>query len=89
MWEVRTYNLMLLSGPQHYCNFFYFAVVSLLGVVLIARPTALFGPESHAMAMTDDMMANGMMMAEKGTSGDRLLAVWYVPFFYYALKHVS
>ncbi|KAF8876603.1 hypothetical protein CPB84DRAFT_1795735 [Gymnopilus junonius] len=54
----------------------FVGIVSLFGVVLIARPTALFGPESHAMMMSDNrMMADGMMMAEKGSSRDRLIAV--------------
>ena len=46
---------------------------------MIARPTALFGVGSQPMAMSDDMMkASGMMMAEKGTARDRLVAVGYV-----------
>ena len=50
-------------------------VVSLVGVVLIARPTAIFGSASYSepvVTVTDSQLTNPV---EKGTQADRLIAV--------------
>ncbi|KAF8966159.1 EamA-like transporter family-domain-containing protein [Flammula alnicola] len=49
--------------------------ISLVGVVLIARPTALFGN----MHVPGDGISTPMESAEKGTPRDRLIAVGCVP----------
>ena len=50
-----------------------YAVFSLAGVVLIARPAAIFGVDSNfwAPGAGPDRESN-----EKGTSAQRLVAVW-------------
>ena len=56
-------------------------VVSLVGVVLIARPTAIFGSASHSepvVAVTDNQLTTPTSPVEKGTQADRLIAVGYV-----------
>ena len=56
------------------------SVVSLLGVVLIARPTAIFGSESHSVpvvAVTNDSQLSTSPVW-KGTPAERLIAVGYV-----------
>ena len=53
------------------------SVVSLVGVVLIARPTAIFGSGSHSV--TDSQLATPTTSpVEKGTPAERLIAVGYV-----------
>ena len=55
------------------------SVVSLLGVVLIARPTAIFGSASHSVpvvAVTESQLTTNP--EEKGTQTERLIAVGYV-----------
>ena len=52
------------------------SVVSLVGVVLIARPTAIFGSGSHSV--TDSQLAPTTSPVEKGTPAERLIAVGYV-----------
>ena len=57
------------------------SVVSLVGVVLIARPTAIFGSASHSapvVAVTESQPTTPTSPVEKGTSADRLIAVGYV-----------
>ena len=57
------------------------SVVSLVGVVLIARPTAIFGSTSHSVpvvAVTDSQLTTLSSPVEKGTQTDRLIAVGYV-----------
>jgi len=53
--------------------------VSLIGVILIARPTALFGSSSHASISMPNHGIDGTTDvtpgAEKGTATDRLIAV--------------
>ena len=51
------------------------SVVSLVGVVLIARPTAIFGSASHS---ADSLPTIPTSPVEKGTQADRLIAVGYV-----------
>jgi hypothetical protein len=51
----------------------FFLVVSLIGVILIARPTALFG---NAQVGEED--PTSVDSAEKGAPRDRLIAVGYV-----------
>jgi hypothetical protein len=60
------------------------SVVSLMGVVLIARPTAIFGSASHyepvvQVAATDDSQLSTTVTptspVEKGTQAERLIAV--------------
>ena len=56
-------------------------VVSLVGVVLIARPTAIFGSASHSVpvvAVTDSQLTTPTSPVEKGTQAERLIAVGYV-----------
>jgi EamA-like transporter family len=61
-----------------------YSVVSLVGVVLIARPTAIFGsashPDSHlpSIPATDGPIAIPTSPVEKGTQTERLIAVGYV-----------
>ena len=53
-------------------------VVSLVGVVLIARPTSIFGSASYSepvVTVTDSQLTSPV---EKGTQADRLIAVGYV-----------
>ena len=57
------------------------SVVSLVGVVLIARPTAIFGSASHTVpvvAVTDSQPTTPASPVEKGTQAERLIAVGYV-----------
>ena len=57
------------------------SVVSLVGVVLIARPTALFGSASHSVpvvSVTESEPTTSTSPVEKGTPADRLIAVGYV-----------
>ena len=51
------------------------SVVSLVGVVLIARPTAIFG---SASPYADSQLTTPTSPVEKGTQADRLIAVGYV-----------
>ena len=55
------------------------SVVSLVGVVLIARPTAIFGsasPSVPVVAVTDDsQIISPTSPVEKGTQAERLIAV--------------
>ena len=56
-------------------------VVSLVGVVLIARPTAIFGSASHSVpvvAVTENQLTTRTSPVEKGTQSQRLIAVGYV-----------
>ena len=53
-------------------------VVSLVGVVLIARPSAVFGSASHSVPVTDSQLATPTSPVEKGTPAERLIAVGYV-----------
>ena len=48
------------------------SVVSLMGVVLIARPTAIFGSAEHS---ADTQITTITSPVEKGTQADRLIAV--------------
>ena len=54
------------------------SVVSLVGVVLIARPTAIFGSASHSVSVTDSQLDTPTSPVEKGTPAERLTAVGYV-----------
>ena len=58
------------------------SVVSLFGVVLIARPTAIFGSASYSapiVAVTDgSQLTSPTSPVEKGTQAERLIAVGYV-----------
>ena len=53
------------------------SVVSLVGVVLIARPTAIFGSASHpdAIPVTDGQLTTPASPVQKGTQTERLIAV--------------
>jgi hypothetical protein len=51
------------------------SVVSLVGVVLIARPTAIFGSASHSVATDDSQLNTPTSPVEKGTQAERLIAV--------------
>ena len=54
------------------------SVVSLVGVVLIARPTAIFGSASHSVpvvAVTESQLTTMTSPVEKGTQAERLIAV--------------
>jgi len=62
--------------------FLFFPVVSLVGVVLIARPTALFGHHAATQipVITDagnTISPGSADVAEKGTPRERLIAVGY------------
>lgn len=57
------------------------SVVSLVGVILIARPTAIFGSASHSspdVATTESQLTTPTSPVEKGTQAQRLIAVGYV-----------
>ena len=58
------------------------SVVSLVGVVLIARPTAMFGSGSHSVpvvVVTDSsQLTTPTNSEEKGTQAERLVAIGYV-----------
>ena len=57
------------------------SVVSLVGVVLIARPTAIFGSASHSVPVvpvTESQLTTPTSPVEKGTQTERLIAVGYV-----------
>ena len=57
------------------------SVVSLVGVVLIARPTAIFGSASLSVpvvAVTETQLTAPKSLVEKGTQAERLIAVGYV-----------
>ena len=56
------------------------SVVSLLGVVLIARPTAIFGSASHSVPVVSptERQLTTSSPVEKGTQAERLIAVGYV-----------
>ena len=56
------------------------SVVSLVGVVLIARPTAMFGSGSHPVVVVTDssQLTTPTSPEEKGTQAERLVAVGYV-----------
>ena len=54
------------------------SVVSLVGVVLIARPTAIFGSASHSVLVIKSQQTTPTSPVEKGTQAERLIAVGYV-----------
>ena len=58
------------------------SVVSMAGVVLIARPTAIFGSASHSripvIPVTDGQLPTSTNPVEKGTQTERMIAVVYV-----------
>jgi hypothetical protein len=67
----------LNKGNTPYSNS-VLSVVSLLGVVLIARPTAIFGSASHSVisdSETGSQLATTASPVEKGTQAQRLIAV--------------
>ena len=56
-------------------------VVSLVGVVLIARPAAIFGSASQSVpvvAVTESQQTTPTSPVEQGTQAERLIAVGYV-----------
>ena len=72
-------NFILISQEIHLLK--SVTVVSLVGVVLIARPTAIFGSASHSVpvvAVTDSQLTTPTSPVEKGTQAERLIAVGYV-----------
>lgn len=65
--------------PEPGPDFFTCSVVSLIGVILIARPTALFGnTQTQDITTIGEGGPTSMDSAEKGTPRDRLIAVGYV-----------
>ena len=74
----RKYFILILKVTHLLKNV---SVVSLVGVVLIARPTAMFGSASHSVpdvAVTDSQLTTPTSPEEKGTQAERLIAVGYV-----------
>ena len=63
--------------PEPVPDHFNFPVISLIGVILIARPTALFG-NTQVEDTIGERGPTSMDGAEKGTPRDRLIAVGYV-----------
>ena len=62
--------------PEPVPDHFNFPVISLIGVILIARPEALFGnAQVRDISAIDE---GGPASMEKGIPRDRLLAVGYV-----------
>jgi hypothetical protein len=67
------------------------SVVSLVGVILIARPTAVFDSASHSVpvvAVTEGQLTTTSPV-EKGTQAERLIAVGYVYHFDFKFKFKS
>jgi len=70
----------LFLGENFALREFFAGLVSLVGVVLIARPTAIFGSASHSVhvmpqAVIDGQPAMPISPIEKGTQAERLIAV--------------
>ena len=66
-----------LISKGYICLLTNASVVSLVGVVLIARPTAIFGSHAHVpgIPVTDGLLTSFMSPVEKGTQAERLIAV--------------
>ena len=66
-------NFILISKGKHLLK--GVSVVSLVGVVLIARPTAIFGSASLSLPVVALSESQLTTPVEKGSQAERLIAV--------------
>ena len=74
-------NFISISKRIHFLK--SVLVVSLVGVVLIARPTAIFGSASHSVpvvTVTESQLTTPTSSSpvKQGTQAERLIAIGYV-----------